>query len=90
MSYHVCVCVIRFLLLMGKIFSFVGSDVKTKIGILEELRTKDKDGNITSVKRMILFEKQEELLRRKDYVSGSRTLLRLHRGLGKLHPRGSN
>jgi hypothetical protein len=67
---------------MGKIFSFVGSDVKTKIEILEELRVKDKDGHITSVKKMILYEKQEDMLRKKHYVSGSRTLLRLHRGLG--------
>lgn len=68
---------------MGKIFSFVGSDVKTKIEILEELRCKDKDGNITSVKKMILYETKEELLKKKDYVSGCRTLLRLHRGLGE-------
>lgn len=69
---------------MGKIFSFVGSDVKTKIEILEELRVKDSEGHITSVKKMILYEKQEDMLRKKSYVSGSRTLLRLHRGLGRV------
>ncbi|KAF4532950.1 hypothetical protein B566_EDAN000638 [Ephemera danica] len=70
---------------MGTIFSFVGSDVKTKIEILEEIRTKDTSGNMKTIKQLILYELQEDLLKKKDYVSGSRTLLRLHRGLGALN-----
>lgn len=69
---------------MGSIFSFVCSDVKAKVEILEEFRAnKEVAENFESVKRLILFEKDKELLKKKDYVSASRTLLRLHRGLGE-------
>jgi hypothetical protein len=69
---------------MGSIFGFVSSDVKSKIEILEEFRdNKDVKEKFESVKKMIHYEKDTELLNKKDYVSGSRTLLRLHRGLGK-------
>lgn len=69
---------------MGAVFSFVGSDVKAKIDILEDLSNSSDGHHFTSVKKMITFEKEENLLKKKDYVSGSRTLLRLHRGLGKI------
>lgn len=69
---------------MGSIFGFVCSDVKSKVEILEDLReNKEVAEKFESVKKMILYEKDRELLHKKDYVSGSRTLLRLHRGLGK-------
>lgn len=69
---------------MGSIFSFVCSDVKSKVEILEEFRTnKEVAANFESVKSLILYEKEADLLKKKDYVSGSRTLLRLHRGLGE-------
>lgn len=70
---------------MGSIFGFVCSDVKSKIEILEELReNKEFCDKFESVKQMMIYESIEsELLQKKDYVSGCRTLLRLHRGLGK-------
>lgn len=71
---------------MGSIFGFVSSDVKSKIEILEELRENNDDSDkFESVKKMMNHERDNDLLRKKDYVSGSRTLLRLHRGLGKYH-----
>lgn len=69
---------------MGTVFGFVSSDVKTKIDILETLRQKHADtNNFESFLAMLEFEKTSGLLQKSDYVSGSRTLLRLHRGLGK-------
>lgn len=69
---------------MGSIFSFVCSDVKSKVEILEEFRANTEVAeNFESVKSLMLYEKDKELLNKKDYVSGSRTLLRLHRGLGE-------
>ncbi|KAJ8886005.1 hypothetical protein PR048_012211 [Dryococelus australis] len=70
----------QFFQLMGSVFSFVASDVKEKIGILEDLRRKEVN-NLHTFKKMVEFEKQQDMLRKDDYVSGCRTLLRLHRGL---------
>jgi Glycolipid transfer protein (GLTP) len=72
----------RFLLLMGKLFGFVSSDIKAKLDMLEEMRRNDTDGNLKTIKKMIAYEKEEGLLQKKGYVSGSRNVLRLHRGLG--------
>jgi Glycolipid transfer protein (GLTP) len=72
----------RFLLLMGKLFGFVSSDIKAKLDMLEEKRRNDTDGNLKTIKKMIAYEKEEGLLHKKGYVSGSRNVLRLHRGLG--------
>jgi hypothetical protein len=67
---------------MGKVFGFVASDVKSKIEILEEHR-RGKDGeHFSTLKKMIRHESENGLLNKSDYTSGSRTLLRLHRGLG--------
>ncbi|XP_063220407.1 ceramide-1-phosphate transfer protein [Bacillus rossius redtenbacheri] len=71
----------KFFQLMGSVFSFVASDVKEKIGILEDFRKKDKNDNFHTFKKMVDFEKENSLLHSEGYVSGSRTLLRLHRGL---------
>lgn len=69
---------------MGSIFGFVCSDVRSKVEILEEFRANQEVAEkFESVKRMMLYEREKELLHKKDYVSGSRTLLRLHRGLGE-------
>lgn len=70
---------------MGTVFGFVSNDVKSKIEILEELRlssngTADK---FVTFNAMMEYEKATGLLNKSDYVSGSRTLLRLHRGLGE-------
>lgn len=77
-------CFPRFFLLMGSVFTFVSSDVRTKLDILYEHRQQDtgSEKHFDSIKTMILYEKGASLLRQKGYVSGSRTLLRLHRGLG--------
>lgn len=67
---------------MGTVFGFVSSDLKSKIDILEEfLQNKEIGDQFKTVKMMIEYEKEEGLLQKKDYVSGCRTLLRLHRGL---------
>lgn len=72
----------KFFTLLGTIFGFVGSDVKSKIEILEKLlHDTNKPDNFTSFKSMVQYEGEEGLLRKDDYVSGCRTLLRLHRGL---------
>ncbi|KAL7052536.1 hypothetical protein ACKWTF_004896 [Chironomus riparius] len=74
--------ILKFFNAMGTIFGFVSSDIKVKIGILEEFRlNKEVCDKFLSVKSMMDYEMSAELLQKKDYVSGCRTLLRLHRGL---------
>lgn len=73
---------------MGTVFGFVSSDVKSKIEILQEFRVKDNNADydkFASFKSMLDHEKSTGLLNKSNYVSGSRTLLRIHRGLGKLY-----
>lgn len=68
---------------MGTVFGFVANDLKAKIDILEEMRQKHSEENeFATFNSMIELEKSNGLLNKNDYVSGSRTLLRLHRGLG--------
>lgn len=68
---------------MGSVFGFVSNDVSSKIGILEEFRRNTDDADrFHSVHRILSHEKESGLLVKPDYVSASRTLLRLHRGLG--------
>lgn len=68
---------------MGSIFGFICSDVKEKIEILRKLsKVSNESEYFSTVKRMIDYEKKNGLLDKKEYTSGSRTLLRLHRGLG--------
>jgi len=69
--------------LLGGAFSFVASDVKTKIKILEDYIAASTNGEFATVLTMMKHEMDNKLLDDKKYVSGSRTLLRLHRGLGK-------
>ncbi|CAB3362447.1 ceramide-1-phosphate transfer protein [Cloeon dipterum] len=71
----------KFILLMGKLFSFVGSDIKAKLEILEDFRKRDSAGNFLTVKKMIFYELEQDLLDKKGYISACRTVLRLHRGL---------
>ncbi|EDW01216.1 ceramide-1-phosphate transfer protein [Drosophila grimshawi] len=75
--------IMKFFMLMGSVFTFVSSDVRSKLDILYELRKQDTDEakHFDSIKTMLLYEKEASLLHQKGYVSGSRTLLRLHRGL---------
>lgn len=67
---------------MGTVFGFVSSDLRSKMDILTEFLNGEQSGHFETVKTMIEFEKDKNLLAKKGYVSGSRTLLRLHRGLG--------
>ncbi|XP_054739676.1 ceramide-1-phosphate transfer protein [Anastrepha obliqua] len=72
----------KFFHLMGTVFGFVSSDVRSKIDILYEYRRKELIGeHFVTIKTMIIYEKEEDLLKDGSYVSGARTLLRLHRGL---------
>lgn len=80
----------RFFTLIGSVFGFVSSDVRAKIDILTTFRKNDeKAENFVTFKTMMSYEKDSGLLKDSKYVSGSRTLLRLHRGLGKwVNPAG--
>ncbi|XP_044741638.1 ceramide-1-phosphate transfer protein [Chrysoperla carnea] len=95
----------KFFVLMGSMFSFVSSEIDTKVAILEKLIeashletstngareqvennmngsvVHDPSNPFESINSMIDYERSNDLLTKKDYVSGSRTLLRLHRGL---------
>lgn len=71
---------------MGSVFSFVSSDLKSKIETLELLRRQENENQFESFVAMIEYEKSNGLLTKNGYVSGSRTLLRLHRGLGESEP----
>lgn len=72
----------KFFALMGTVFGFVSSDVKEKVHILEKLRQQQENPDkFETVQTMMEYEQSSNLLDKKDYVSGSRTLLRLHRGL---------
>lgn len=67
---------------MGSIFEFISSDVKEKMDLLYDLlKTQNDSKDFSTVKGMIEYEKHNKLLKKKGYTSGSRTLLRLHRGL---------
>lgn len=70
---------------MGTVFGFVSSDVKSKIEILEDFRHSSNESadKFITFNAMMEYEKTTGLLNKSDYVSGSRTLLRLHRGLGE-------
>lgn len=67
---------------MGTVFGFVSNDLKSKMDILSDFINGEDGENFETVKTMIEHEKRKNLLEKKGYVSGSRTLLRLHRGLG--------
>jgi len=72
----------KFCNLMGVVFGFVSKDLRAKMEVLYEFLNNEKtSGNFETVKKMIEYEKDNQLLNKKGYTSGSRTLLRLHRGL---------
>lgn len=67
---------------MGTLFGFVANELVDKINVLQAfLSNVETSERFHSVKSMVQYEKDEGLLSKKGYVSGSRTLLRLHRGL---------
>ncbi|KAF2886212.1 hypothetical protein ILUMI_19962 [Ignelater luminosus] len=72
----------KFCNLMGVVFGFVSKDLRSKMDILYEfLNNQETLEHFQTAKKMIEYEKGNELLFKKGYTSGSRTLLRLHRGL---------
>ncbi|XP_071476446.1 ceramide-1-phosphate transfer protein-like [Diadema antillarum] len=69
--------------LLGTVFNFVSSDMKTKCGILADHR-RDRPDDFATVQSMVAYELREGLTARKTDAgrdSGSRTFLRLHRAL---------
>ncbi|UXI22299.1 hypothetical protein NH340_JMT08243 [Sarcoptes scabiei] len=72
----------RFFDVFGTLFGFVTQDVYSKIEILKNY-TLDETvrSNYESVRLMMDFERNENLLTDRERPSGSRTLLRLHRAL---------
>lgn len=68
---------------MGSIFGFVSDELQSKVAILQSHLNSENSTHFATVKTMIEYEKSNNLLKKSNYVSGSRTLLRLHRGLGK-------
>jgi len=70
----------KFCHLMGTVFGFVGSEIGSKMEVLEQVRAKQAD-NFSTMKKMVQYEIDNKMLSDNSYVSGSRTLLRLHRGL---------
>ncbi|CAH2232400.1 ceramide-1-phosphate transfer protein [Pararge aegeria] len=72
---------VKFLNLIGTVFSFVSSDVKSKIKVMEKLRAGEDTLYYESFKKMMKYEKETSLHEKNGFVSGSRTMLRLHRGL---------
>lgn len=68
---------------MGTVFGFVSSDVTSKLEILQAYRQGPNGKYFETIKDMIMYEKAENKLTDPKYISGSRTLLRLHRALSK-------
>lgn len=67
---------------LGSVFGFITSDVREKIGILQHHRSKENSDKYVTIKRMFDFEVEKELTAAQTKpLSGSRTLLRLHRAL---------
>ncbi|ENN76291.1 ceramide-1-phosphate transfer protein [Dendroctonus ponderosae] len=72
----------KFFNLLGTVFGFVSKDLAQKIDHLNKLlRDNDTSHKYKTVKTMIEHEKETEILHKKGHTSGSRTLLRIHRGL---------
>ncbi|XP_053614693.1 ceramide-1-phosphate transfer protein [Plodia interpunctella] len=72
---------VKFLNLIGTVFSFVSSDVKSKIKVMEKHKEGENAIYYESFKKMMKYEKETCLHDKSGFVSGSRTMLRLHRGL---------
>jgi len=70
---------------MGTIFSFVTSDVHSKIGILQDHLSSEAGEHYETVEKMVQYEVGSGIIARPEksgeQPSGSRTLLRLHRAL---------
>ncbi|XP_021945493.1 ceramide-1-phosphate transfer protein [Folsomia candida] len=71
----------KFFIMLGSVFGFVGSDVKTKLEILQGYRTGENRTHYETVEKMLQFEKTTDFINKNKESSASRTLLRLHRAL---------
>jgi len=67
---------------MGTVFGFVSKDLRQKMDHLDRL-LRENAHKYKTVKTMLEHETEHCLLHQKGFVSGSRTLLRIHRGLGQ-------
>lgn len=73
----------RFFCMMGTLFSFIAKDITEKSRILREHKSENPD-QFTVVQTMVDYEVSNDLTKSKTasgLLSGSRTLLRLHRSL---------
>ncbi|KAK8750850.1 hypothetical protein OTU49_015027 [Cherax quadricarinatus] len=71
----------KFLKILGTIFNFVSHDIQKKVTILQCYRKGGAGDYYYSIQSMIEYERENNILTGSDQQSGSRTLLRLHRGL---------
>ena len=68
--------------MLGTVFGFITADVREKIGILQQHRGSENGDKYVSFQAMFEFEIANDLTQKKSQpLSGSRTLLRLHRAL---------
>ena len=68
--------------MLGSVFGFITADVKEKIGILQEHRKSENGEKYLIIQGMFDFEIDKNLTQKRTApLSGSRTLLRLHRAL---------
>jgi len=75
--------ILKFCSLLGSVFKFIHSEIESKCGVLEKLRENDKDGNYTTLKRMVKHEMESKLIFKpyEEYISGCRTIVRLQWGM---------
>ena len=68
--------------MLGTVFGFITADVREKIGILQQHRGSENGDKYVLFQAMFEFEIANDLTQKKSQpLSGSRTLLRLHRAL---------
>ena len=68
--------------MLGTVFGFITSDVREKMGILQDYRKSKYGEKYVFIQAMLDFEIENDLTRKTTHpLSGSRTLLRLHRAL---------
>lgn len=68
--------------MLGTVFGFITSDVREKMGILQDYRKSKHGEKYVFIQSMLDFEIENDLTRKTTHpLSGSRTLLRLHRAL---------
>lgn len=68
--------------MLGSVFGFITADVREKIGILQEHRKSENGEKYLIIQGMFDFEIDKNLTQKRTApLSGSRTLLRLHRAL---------